>query len=247
MSNLPWFRMYHEARTDAKLRSLPDDEFRVWFNLLCMAAEQDEGRGSIDFSDPFILAVECAGGDEELLSRACHALSRLKIVTCDGVTLTFVNFPERQYDKPSDRPESTRTRKQRSRAKAQQSSQESDMSRDVTPGHALDTDTDTEIKDANASKRAPNYPPAFLAFWAQYPKGHGSRKAAAAQWQRLKPDDALVEEIMAGLAAWQQSERWSRDFVVAAERWIRDRLWENPAPPATAAGGRRADGYAHIP
>ena len=39
MSRYPWFRMYSEARVDAKLRSLSADEFRVWFNLLCLASE----------------------------------------------------------------------------------------------------------------------------------------------------------------------------------------------------------------
>lgn len=259
MSRYPWFRMFSEARADAKLRSLSDAEFRVWFNLLCLAAENEERRGSVDTSDPFILALEVANGDEELLSRTCHALSRLKVVTCDDVTLTFIKFEARQYDKPSDTPEETRERKKRSRAKAQQSPQESDVSRDVTRSH--DTREEKrrgeEIENgANAPAREPTliYSAEFEAFWTNYPKGHGSKKSTYAQWRKLKPDAALVDEIMAGLAAWNRSDRWKRDVVVDAMRWVRDRLWENPPVEAGAASSvdgkpyfdgtqyRRADG-----
>lgn len=57
MSRYPWFRMYSEARVDAKLRSLSADEFRVWFNLLCLASETGDGRGTVDMSDPFTLSL----------------------------------------------------------------------------------------------------------------------------------------------------------------------------------------------
>jgi len=117
MRQMPWFRLYTEARTDAKLRSLSDAQFRVWFNLLCYAADQDAERGTIDMSDPFIVALEVAGGDEDLLESTCHALSRLRIIEERDGVVTFVNFTRRQYDKPSDTPEQTRARKQRSREK----------------------------------------------------------------------------------------------------------------------------------
>lgn len=144
MGRLQWFRMYAEARTDAKLRSLSDAEFRVWFNLLCYAAESENQRGTVDLSDPFIVALEVAGGDEELLSRVCHALSRLRIVEERDGIVTFINFTRRQYDKPSDTPEKTRERKQKSRANTRDSGEKPPMSRDVTPGHAY-----TQIRKDN--------------------------------------------------------------------------------------------------
>jgi hypothetical protein len=33
-----WFRMYHDALHDPKVQQLPAEQFRVWFNLLCMAS-----------------------------------------------------------------------------------------------------------------------------------------------------------------------------------------------------------------
>ena len=74
------------------------------------------------------------------------------------------------------------------------------------------------------------YPADFEAFWREYPTGHGSKKKTFAEWRRLKPDDALRDDIMAGLAAWQASDRWQRGFVKLAELWLRDQLWPNPPP-----------------
>jgi hypothetical protein len=37
-SNPPWFRFYHEALDDPKVQKLSADTFRVWVNMLCLAA-----------------------------------------------------------------------------------------------------------------------------------------------------------------------------------------------------------------
>ena len=253
MSGLPWFRMYHEARTDAKLRSLSDAEFRVWFNLLCLAAESDDERGSVDISDPFILAVEVAGGDEELLSRTCHALSRLKIINQRDVTLTFIKFPERQYDKPSDRPEQTSARQRKSRAKRKESSQESDVSRDVTPGHALDTDTDTDTDTeksatAPARARAENILATPFAYIEALCEATGTDVSEISDAVKSKQGAAAKRLRAAGMtpadvlrcARWLRSQTWRTHgidlFTVEKERGA----WELAGKPAEVAtsGGR---------
>jgi hypothetical protein len=102
---MPWFRLYHEARSDAKLRLLPDDEHRVWFDLLCFSSEQ-ETRGSIEAGDDrFPLAIEVARGDMELLTRTLDRLVKMRIIADGGDRLTFLHFKDRNYDKPSDQPE----------------------------------------------------------------------------------------------------------------------------------------------
>lgn len=126
---MPWFRVHAEARTDAKLESLPDDEFRVWFRLLCLASEQPE-RGVIAGYSVRLLAVEVARCDVALLGRTLASLMELRIIECDQETdsTRFIHWMERQYDKESDWPENTRSRKAEQR------------SRDVTPTHARSRD-----------------------------------------------------------------------------------------------------------
>ena len=74
-----WFKLYAEARTDAKLRSLTDAQFRVWFNLLCYATEQ-ETPGTIEAEDDTLLALEIAGGDVDLMNATLQRLEALRIV-----------------------------------------------------------------------------------------------------------------------------------------------------------------------
>lgn len=152
---LPWFRLHAEARTDAKLESLPDDEFRVWFRLLCLASQQPE-RGVIAGFSVRLLAVEVAHGDAALLGRTLASLIELRIIESDkeANTATFTHWLERQYDKESDWPENTRARKaeQRSRDVTLSHAESRDVtlshaeSRDVTRRHAIEEYRDRETE-----------------------------------------------------------------------------------------------------
>lgn len=120
---LPWFRVYIDARNDSKLEALNDREFRIWFKLLCFAAEQDN-RGSIDYLDPEFVAMELRLGSDELES-AISRMVRLRLLVRSDQNVTFPRFAERQYDKPSDTPEATKARQHKRRSTR--------VSRDVTP------------------------------------------------------------------------------------------------------------------
>src|SRR3990167_5848232 len=103
MARLPWFRMYYEARTDQKLATLTDSEHRVWFRLLCYAAEQAK-RGAIEGIKDQVLTIEVASGDRTLLNGTLQKLLDLDIIAISENVLTFVHFSERNYDYPSDNP-----------------------------------------------------------------------------------------------------------------------------------------------
>lgn len=142
--------MYSEARNDAKLRTLSAEQFRVWFNLMCFAGEQDN-RGRIACDDMDILAVEVADADGELLAATLGRLAKLRIVSQDESAIVFLHWDERQYDRPSDRPEEAAARKraQREREKAARDDAPSSIcvtpeSRDVTPSHATYTEAEAD-------------------------------------------------------------------------------------------------------
>lgn len=110
---LPWFRLYTESRNDSKLDALNDREFRIWHKLLCFAAESKD-RGTVDYIDPEFVAMELRLGVDELDS-AISRMARLRLVERSDQYVRFPSFEQRQYDKPSDRPEATRERKANSR------------------------------------------------------------------------------------------------------------------------------------
>jgi hypothetical protein len=112
MHRLPWFCLWFEARGDRKLATLADDEHRVWFNLLCYAAEQPE-RGTILAPDLYLLAIEVAREDEELLIRTLGKLKKLRIIDDrDGERLTFPAFDKRNAGpvSPAERKQDQRRR-----------------------------------------------------------------------------------------------------------------------------------------
>lgn len=77
--------------------------------------------------------------------------------------------------------------------------------------------------------------PEFQSFWTQYPNATGLRETWE-QWQEIATDPEAVAAIMAGLALWQTSKRWSEGFVKAPFRWLRDGMWsEKPEQAQQAA------------
>jgi len=152
---MPWFRLYHEARRDDKLRTLADDEHRVWFALLCFAAEQPD-RGTIAMADHYLLAVEVAHADEELLDRVLQKLLRLRIIEESDGSFSFCNFIKRQHDKPSDMPEETRRRQAKHRETERESNGHASQapntetvtppSRAVTRSHAIEREREGELE-----------------------------------------------------------------------------------------------------
>ena len=94
-----------------------------------------------------------------------------------------------------------------------------------------------------------SYSAAFEMFWGEWwsgvTKGHGGKKPAYDVWKRLGLDRAGAEvlrnEVVDGLRRWKASAYWQRQggrFVMHAERWLRDRKWEDDPPadgPARAS------------
>lgn len=125
---LPSYMVVRGAARDSKLRRLTNAEKYVWFmGILSLAAGEPRGYMRI--------GTEVLTGDEDAAEAAAYeagapvkdainAISKLRQVGCivdtpDGLYVTKWN--DHQVDprrrRPSDEPEQTRVRKQRSRAK----------------------------------------------------------------------------------------------------------------------------------
>lgn len=77
---------------------------------------------------------------------------------------------------------------------------------------------------------------AFENFWAAYPRKVG-KGAARKVWDRLRPDEALVNKIAAALDWQREQEQW-RDpqFIPHPRTWLFQERWDDePTLPATRA------------
>ena len=97
------------------------------------------------------------------------------------------------------------------------------------------------------SKTTPTWKPErFEGFWAYYPRGE-NRMGAVRAWDRLKPDDALIETIGRALQVLKASPAW-RDGVGIpyASTFLNGRRWEDagakrPVQSAKAQPVRRIE------
>ena len=70
----------------------------------------------------------------------------------------------------------------------------------------------------------------FHDFWALYPR-KVARKAAFKAWQKLRPDPALRETLLAALRAQMQSEQWqSPQYIPHASTWLNGERWTDQLP-----------------
>lgn len=78
------------------------------------------------------------------------------------------------------------------------------------------------------AKKKPDWKPdRFADFWQAYPRGE-SKQAAINAWDRLKPDDELLEEMARGLMRQLKSKMWQVGIGIPyASTWLNQRRWED--------------------
>lgn len=103
----------------------------------------------------------------------------------------------------------------------------------INPHSPPEGDGPQRKKRQRRLKSVPTWKPErFEAFWDYYPRGE-DRMGAVEEWDKLQPDDALIDRMARALARQKASEEWQRGIGIPyACRWLRKRRWEDvPAQP----------------
>lgn len=116
---------------------------------------------------------------------------------------------------------------------------ESQISAETVPnlGHGTNTGTNTGTKSIRDEKNENS----FSEFYDAYPGHRKNRANAKKAWDKLKPSDELITEIMSGLDRAKQFRDWLKDdgqYIPAPAVWLNKRRWEdeiNSAPSAPDA------------
>lgn len=115
---------------------------------------------------------------------------------------------------------------------------------------------DTEAEQVPASRRAarharrqdPALSAAFDRFWEAYPRRQG-KEAARKAWTKIRPDDALLAEMLAALERQRASDQWRRDggqFIPYPATWLNGRRWEDEPTPIQARQFKRLNGVVAV-
>lgn len=95
---------------------------------------------------------------------------------------------------------------------------------------------------ANHTEKKPNWKPErFHLFWASYPRGE-DKQGAIREWDKLKPDDALLKEMALGLSRCLSSDDWQRGIGIPyACRWLKNRRWEDEHKKPAGSADSKTD------
>lgn len=75
----------------------------------------------------------------------------------------------------------------------------------------------------------------FDRLWESYPNGSGKHGAIVA-WEKLRPDDALINQIQAALKWQRESASWLKnggEFVPMFSKYLNERRWEDKLKPTS--------------
>ena len=92
--------------------------------------------------------------------------------------------------------------------------------------------TKEQDKDINIQTTKPPISPLFADFWKAYPK-HQDRQGALKAFEKLKPDQELLDQMLKSINAWKQSEQWTKDggqYIPMPTTWLNRRRWEDDLP-----------------
>lgn len=82
----------------------------------------------------------------------------------------------------------------------------------------------------------------FNGFWREYPK-HVAKQSAIKAWEKLNPDDELVERIITAVQKQKKWDQWKQDngkYVPYASTWLNQGRWDDEQ---TKIEGGLVDGY----
>jgi hypothetical protein len=210
-----WFRFYDEALNDPKILKLPDDLFRIWVGLLCVASK-NEG----NFPPISVVALLIRLKPKKAQEAIEKLITAGLIDTGEGDSHPH-NWSGRQYksDVSTERVKRFRNGK-------------------VTPPDTdTDTDTDTEKKkDIGTVAKAtrPAFDQKFNEFWKAYPsrgKASNPRKPARELFEKHLKNGIDPDEIIAGArkGIGTNSDKAGTEFVPQAVKWLRDERWRDSA------------------
>ena len=72
----------------------------------------------------------------------------------------------------------------------------------------------------------------FNQFWTAYPK-HIAKQSAVKAFEKLKPDEKLLEAMLKAIELQKESKQWEKDggaFIPYPATWLNQRRWEDEIP-----------------
>jgi len=136
------------------------------------------------------------------------------------------------------------------RSKAGSNKRDQTTPNDIKNEQTISNDIKIEQNESKASKKEKRLAKAdtamrFIRFWAVYPRKQAKQLAVKA-FEKLNPDDQLVETMIQAVVRQSKTEQWKKDggqFIPMPSTWINQRRWEDEVTAATSEKTVTAQDY----
>jgi len=103
--------------------------------------------------------------------------------------------------------------------------------------------TNKNEKNIKNEKNDKEYIRSFDTFWEVYPRKVAKANARKA-WDKLKPDDELLDKILIALEKQKKSKAWTRDggqYIPHPATWLNGHRWEDEIEEGNNIGNDKTD------
>jgi len=222
---MDWFRFYHEALDDPKVQLLPENLFKTWVNLLCLACRN--GGVLPELAQIAFALHKSHDSTEEAVARLARGGLFVRV---NATHWAPHNWNKRQYKSDTSTERVKRFRNVSETPPDTDTDTERKIDRPVAD--ATRTVLPSENQTEHKRKQAHSYPKDFEQFWSGYPRSPNmSKTQAVVQWKRLSPEDRqLAHSSVERYCEWLKSRKNPRTGedhpVVHACRYLSQRRFE---------------------
>jgi len=109
--------------------------------------------------------------------------------------------------------------------------EEANVANDTNKNKNTETELEKETKKEKKEKKgADDFD--FDVFWAAYPRKE-AKVAARKVFDKLQPDEQLMQKIISAINRWKQSAQWQENggqYIPHPATWLNQRRWEDEPP-----------------
>ncbi len=247
MAEVKWIKVSADIFDNRKIKQIEcipngDSIIVVWIKLLCLA-------GNINDSGMIYFTKEIPYTDQMLATQFNRPLETIQLALktfksfgmveiIDNI-LHISNWEKYQNIDGMERiRDQTRKRVAKHREKKQLTNN-SECNVTVTLRNATEEDKEIDIDNIPPispkgekpaiKPKTDSFSESFQDFWKAYPKKVSKANALKA-WNKLKPNDITVREILSALEQQKQSAQWQKDngrFIPYPAKWLNEKRWED--------------------
>jgi len=236
----------HDIRIIEAMDNGKGKEYVLFY--LKLLVESIDHDGALRFSqtipyDEQMLSV-VTNTDLEIVGHAIDIFKRYGLMEIDDDGTIFMTGLPNMVGSEADSTARVRKHRENIKKALQCNSEETTSNAEETSSNKNETQSKSKSKSKSKEKEKEKEleQDLFERFWAVYPRKVGKKDAVKA-WNKLKPDEALTNQIIEGVERWKLSTQWTKDggqYIPYPATFLNGERWKDECD-ITVAKPRKND------